>query len=258
MRAEHIEMMKARARNIVLRVAYDGTDYHGFQRQSPPVTAVANVLEEKLALVFNDSIELAAAGRTDSGVHAAGQVVNFFTDGRIPIERVPMAVNSLLPKDISIREAWEAGRDFSARHSVVSKAYTYRVQQGRTPDPLAVRYAWHVRQPLDVESMQKAAAFLAGEQDFSAFRAAGGADMSPVRNMFEARIEAGSCGMIEMYFHANGFLYHMVRNIVGTLVHVGQGRKSVEDFARILSSRDRQQASPTAPAAGLILEKVWY
>lgn len=258
MRREHKEMMKARARNIALLVAYDGTDYHGFQRQSPPVVAVANVLEEKLALVFNDSIELAAAGRTDAGVHAAGQVVNFFTDGRIPIERVPMAVNSLLPADISIRDAWEADRDFSARHSAVSKAYTYRIQAGRTPDPLATRYAWHVREPLDVAAMRAAADLLLGEHDFSAFRATGGADMSPVRNMIASRVEEASCGMIEAYFHANGFLYHMVRNIVGTLVDVGRGRKTVTDFACILDSRDRRQASPTAPAAGLILEKVWY
>lgn len=258
MRREHKAMMKARARNIALLVAYDGTDYHGFQRQSPPVVAVANVLEEKLALVFNDSIELAAAGRTDAGVHAAGQVVNFFTDGRVPIERVPMALNSLLPSDISIRDAWEAARDFSARHSAVSKAYTYRIQTGRTPDPLATRYAWHVRETLDVERMREAAGRLLGEHDFSAFRAAGGADMSPVRNIFETRMAETDCGMIEMYFHADGFLYHMVRNIVGTLVDVGRGRKSVEDFMRILEGRDRQKASPTAPAAGLILERVWY
>lgn len=258
MRREHKAVMKARARNIALLVAYDGTDYHGFQRQSPPVVAVANVLEEKLALVFNDSIELAAAGRTDAGVHAAGQVVNFFTDGRIPIERVPMAVNSLLPRDISIRDAWEAGRDFSARHSAVSKAYTYRIQTGRTPDPLATRYAWHVRDLLDAEAMRAAACILLGAHDFSAFRAAGGAEMSPVRTIFETRTKRDDCGMIEMYFHANGFLYHMVRNIVGTLVDVGRGRKTVGDFARILESRDRRQASPTAPAEGLVLERVWY
>lgn len=119
MKTEHKAEMKARARNIVLVVAYDGTAYHGFQRQTYPVIAVQNILEEKLAMVFGDSIELAASGRTDAGVHAYGQVVNFFTNGTIPIERVARAVNSLLPPDIVVKEAYEADFNFSARHSAV-------------------------------------------------------------------------------------------------------------------------------------------
>ncbi|MBQ5413522.1 MAG: tRNA pseudouridine synthase A, partial [Schwartzia sp.] len=117
MKAEHKELMKARRRNIRLTVAYDGTAYHGFQRQTPPVVAVQNILEEKLELVFGDTIELSASGRTDAGVHAHGQVVNFFTDGTIPIDRVCRALNSILPDDIVVTEAAEADRDFSALHS---------------------------------------------------------------------------------------------------------------------------------------------
>ena len=123
MKPEHKAEMKARRRNVALTVAYDGTAYHGFQRQAPPITAVQNVLEEKLAMVFGDSIELAASGRTDAGVHAYGQVVNFFTNGRIPIERVARAANSLLPQDITVKEARGAAGDSSARQRAKAKTY---------------------------------------------------------------------------------------------------------------------------------------
>ncbi|MEX5286024.1 tRNA pseudouridine(38-40) synthase TruA [Selenomonas sputigena] len=258
MKREHKAMMKARSRNICLTVAYDGTAYHGFQRQSPPIRAVQNVLEEKLALVFGDAIELAAAGRTDAGVHAMGQVVNFFTDGRIPLERIARAVNSILPPDIVVKEAREAGRDFSARHSAKSKTYLYRIQQGETPNPFAERYAWYIRQTLDLAAMNEAAQILCGEHDFSAFRAAGGAPMLPVRTMFLAEGRKREGDRIEFRFHANGFLYHMARNIVGTLADVGKGRLSVRDFQAILESRERKRASATAPARGLFLESVEY
>lgn len=258
MKSEHKEEMKARKRNIALKVAYDGTAYHGFQRQSPPVVAVQNMLERKLAMVFGDSIELAASGRTDAGVHAYGQVVNFFTDGRIPIERVPMALNSLLPDDIVVKEAWEADFDFSARHSAKAKTYIYRIQQGGTPNPLTARYAWYERRPLDVEKMQAALELLKGTHDFSAFRAAGGAPMSPVRTIYEARVEGKSGDILEFTIYGNGFLYHMVRNIVGTVANVGLGRISVERFGEILASLDRRQASATAPACGLYLYSVEY
>ena len=245
MKREHKERMKARARNICLTVAYDGTAYHGFQRQSPPIRTVQNVLEEKLALVFGDAIELAAAGRTDAGVHAMGQVVNFFTDGRIPTERI-------------VRAAWEEGRDFSARHSAKSKSYIYRIQEGATPNPFSERYAWYLGTPLDLAAMNEAAALLLGTHDFSAFRAAGGAPMLPVRTMYSAEGKRIEGERIEFRFHANGFLYHMARNIVGTLVDVGRGRRTRADFAAILASRERKRASATAPARGLFLESVVY
>ena len=145
MKREHKEVMKRRARNICLIVAYDGTDYHGFQRQTPPVVAVQNVLEKVLSRVFGDAIELAAAGRTDAGVHAAGQVVNFFTNGTIPVERVARAVNSLLPPDIVVRHAFEADRDFSALHSAQEKMYRYRILTGEMPNPFLCRFVWHIR-----------------------------------------------------------------------------------------------------------------
>lgn len=259
MKKEHVAMMKARARNIVLTIAYDGTNYHGFQRQTKPnIIAVQNVLEEKLAVVFGDSIELAASGRTDAGVHAYGQVVNFFTDGKIPIERVVRAVNSLLPSDIAVIAAREADFEFSARHSAKSKTYVYKIQQGTVPNPLTSRYAWYERRPLDIVKMQQALDLIVGTHDFSAFRASGGAPISPVRTMYEAKVERENDDILRFTIHGSGFLYHMVRNIIGTVASVGLGKISAADFKKILESRDRQNASATAPACGLYLYKVEY
>ena len=258
MKREHKEEMKARRRNIALKVAYDGTRYAGFQRQSPPIVAVQNVLEKNLAPLFGDTIELAASGRTDAGVHAYGQVVNFFTDGRIPVERIPRAASSLLPEDIVVKAAWEAPRDFSARHSAHAKTYLYRIETGETPDPMLARYAWYVRYPLDLAAMREALAQLVGRHDFSAFRAAGGAPMSPVREIYEAELYEEREHLLALRLRASGFLYHMARNIVGTLADVGTGRLTPADFARIMASRDRKKASATAPARGLYLLDVEY
>ena len=258
MKREHKEMMKARARNIALRVAYDGTAYAGFQRQTPPVIAVQNVLEEKLARIFGDSIELAASGRTDAGVHAYGQVVNFCTDGTIPVSRIARAANSLLPPDIVVKEAWEADRAFSARHSARSKTYLYRIAQGETPDPMLARYAWYIRRPLDCAAMRAALARILGTHDFSAFRTAGGAPMSAGRTMYKATLEEERPGLLACRIHGSGFLYHMVRNLMGTIANVGLGVLQPADIDRILASRDRAQASATAPAHGLYLLHVAY
>lgn len=257
MRREHKAMMKARRRNIALIVAYGGTAYHGFQRQTPPIVAVQNVLEEKLALLFGESIEIAAAGRTDAGVHARGQVVNFFTNGTIPVQRIVRAAESLLPADIVVREAFDVSADFSALHSAGEKVYTYRLLQGAASDPFLRRYTWYIRRPLDVAAMKSAALQLVGEHDFSSFRASGGAPIPPVRRMYAATVETWG-NTIQFCFCANGFLYHMVRNLVGTLVDVGLGIKTQEDFVKILSGRNRALASPTAPAQGLCLERVAY
>ena len=257
MKPEHKELMKARRRNIRLTVSYDGTAYNGFQRQNPPQVAVQNVLEEKLSAVCGDSVELAASGRTDSGVHAIGQVVNFFTDGTIPLDRLPRAVNSILPPDIVVLEAAEADRDFSARHSAKSKIYIYRILQGYIPDPFERNYSWNIHKELDTDSMEKCLRMIEGTHDFSAFRAAGGPPVSPVRTIYEASLEKKG-RIVELKFFANGFLYHMVRNLVGTLVNVGMGRTSVQRFGEIMASLDRNQAGATAPARGLYLYKVNY
>ena len=252
-------------RNIVLKVAYDGTNYHGFQRQLPitkATLAIQNVLEDKLQKIFNDKIELAAAGRTDSGVHALGQVVNFSTSGTIPVDKIPIAATGLLPNDIVVLDAWEAAPDFNARHSAKSKIYIYRILTGKVSNPFINRYAWHIRYPLDVEAMRAALSLLVGRYDFSAFRAAGGAPMSPIRTIFSADIDFNDnfygVNTMTIKIHANGFLYHMARNIVGSLVAVGRGRFSVKDFKRIFEGCDRNKAAPTAPPNGLCLYEVFY
>ena len=263
-------------RNIVLKVAYDGTNYHGFQRQLPltkKTLAIQNVLEEKLQKIFGEKIELAAAGRTDAGVHALGQVVNFHTNGTIPVDKIVIAASGLLPDDIVVTDAWEADENFSARHSAKSKIYTYSILTGLVSNPFLNRYAWHIRYPLNVEAMREALDLLVGQHDFSAFRAAGGAPMSPVRTIINAelRIKNSKLGTTNsdsvfcilhsellIKIHANGFLYHMARNIVGSLVSVGRGRFTVEDFKRVFESLDRNQAAPTAPPHGLCLYEVFY
>lgn len=169
-----------------------------------------------------------------------------------------MTKNSLLPDDIVVKEAWEADADFSARHSAKAKTYIYRIQQGETPDPLTARYAWYERRPLDIGLMQQALDMLEGTHDFSAFRAAGGAPMSPVRTIYEARIEEKPGNLLEFTIYGNGFLYHMVRNIIGTVANVGLGRIRLERFAAIFASFDRHQARATAPACGLYLYSVEY
>ena len=257
MKPEHKEMMKKRHRNIRLTVAYDGTGYHGFQRQNNCV-AVQNVLEDILPLVFGDKIEIAAAGRTDAGVHARCQVVNFFSDGMIPIENIPRAANRLLPKDIVVTDAQEADRDFSALHSAKSKIYIYKLYHNRVADPFLYRYSWHYEYDLRLEPMQQALNYIIGEHDFSAFRASGGAEgMSPVRTIYEADC-CQDGDMFTFRFFGSGFLYHMVRNIVGTVVKVGNNRLSPEEFNKILLGRDRNKAGKTAPAKGLILWQVNY
>ena len=262
MRAENKAEMKLRRRNIALTVAYDGTNYNGFQWQSPPRIAVQNILEERLEKIFGDKIELAAAGRTDSGVHAFGQVVNFFTDGRIDLEKIPIAASCVLPADIVVREAREADRNFSALHSAKSKIYLYRILRGAASNPFINRFAWHIFRPLDVDAMREALKILVGTHDYSSFKAAGGApNMNPVRTIFAAELFkenffGGEC--LTMKIHASGFLYHMARNIVALVVAVGRGRINLVDFQKIFDARDRSLVPATAPAQGLCLQKVFY
>lgn len=253
--------LKMRRRNIALTVAYDGTNYNGFQRQNPPSVAIQNILEERLAKIFGEQIELSASGRTDAGVHAFGQVVNFFTDGRIETAKIPYAASGVLPPDIVVRDAREADKNFSALHSAQSKVYIYKIQRGKILNPFAARYAWHIRYPLDVEIMAAALKILEGTHDFSAFKAASSTNMNPVRTIYAAEIFSESdfgADILTIKIHASGFLYHMARNIVAAAVEVGRHRLSLENFRRIFESGIRKDFPATAPACGLCLYKVFY
>ena len=261
MRFEHKAEMKLRRRNLALTVAYDGTNYHGFQWQSPPRIAVQNVLEERLAKIFGEPIELAASGRTDAGVHAFGQVVNFFTDGRIAVDKIPIAASSVLPSDIVVREAREVDKNFSALHSAKSKIYLYRILRGAASNPFVNRFAWHIFRPLDVEPMREALSLLVGTHDFSSFKSASNVFRDPVREILSAKIfneEFFGGDILTIKIHATGFLYHMARNIVAAVVEVGRRRWSVEDFRKVFAARDRSLVPATAPACGLCLQKVFY
>lgn len=249
-------MEQHKERNIKLLLAYDGGRYHGFQRQNNAVS-VQNVLEKKLAIVFGQPIKLAASGRTDTGVHAFGQVVSFITQGTIPIDRVVRAVNSHLPDDIVVKSAEEVDGTFHARYSAVSKTYIYRIQQGETLNPFLRHYSWYIRNPLDIEAMQQSLQYIVGEHDFSAFQAAGSVQMNPVRTIYQATCVTYD-EIVEFSFFGNGFLYHMVRNLVGTLVNVGKRKISSQQFNEILLGKDRHKAGMTAPAQGLYLKQVNY
>jgi len=244
-------------RNIKLTVAYDGAAYHGFQRQLNAL-AIQQVLEERMAKIFGHPLKIAGAARTDTGVHAYGQVVNFFTTGSIPTDKIPQAAKGVLPDDIVVTGAEDVSPTFHARLAAKSKIYSYRLYSSALPDPFLRRYAWHLTQNPDTAAMDAAAQLIVGEHDFSAFRAVSrGVQVGPVRTMFAATCRQQG-RMVECDFWGSGFLYHMVRNLVGTLVDVGFGRLSVADFAVILAGRDRRMAGITAPPQGLYLKEVFY
>lgn len=261
MRFENKQAMRLRRRNIALTVAYDGTNYNGFQWQSPPRVAVQNVLEERLEKIFGEKIELSAAGRTDAGVHAFGQVVNFFTDGRIDIDKIPIAASCVLPSDIVIREAREVDKDFSALHSAKSKIYFYRILRGTASNPFVNRFAWHIFRPLDVDAMQEALSLLIGTHDYSSFKAASNVQRNPVRTIYAAELFTENLfgdNCLTIKIHASGFLYHMARNIVSLIVAVGRKKITLEEFQKIFDARDRSLVPATAPAQGLCLQEVFY
>lgn len=241
---------------LKMTVAYDGSCYHGFQRQPNGMT-VQQKLEEGLAQLTGFSVNVAGAARTDAGVHALGQVISFQAKTSIPADRMVPALQGKLPGDIVVRDGVEVPEAFHARFSAVGKTYVYRVLNQETADPLKRNYAWHIRRELDCRSMQEALDMLAGEHDFGAFQAAGGSAKNPVR-----RLDVANCRRIEneilFTFKGNGFLYHMVRNIVGTVMNVGSHEKTIKEFREIFLGRDRTKAGNTAPPQGLCLQEVFY
>lgn len=242
-------------RTIKLLVAYDGYAYHGFQKQKDFIT-IQSVLEEMLSRVCGEPIRIAGSGRTDAGVHALGQVVSFTTTGRIPCANIVKAA-SMLPKDIVIISAEETETDFHARFSARWKTYEYKIIVNSHHDPFMARYAWQIRQHPDVEAMDKAAELLLGTHDFSAFRSSGSVDSSPVKTIYKACCsEKGE--KIVFRISGDGFLYHMVRNIVWALVQIGLGQLKKEDVTVALATGQCAFDSRPAPAQGLYLVQVGY
>jgi tRNA pseudouridine38-40 synthase len=243
-------------RTFKLTVAYDGTAFAGWQLQARQRT-VQGVLEEALKAIDGERVVVHAAGRTDAGAHAAGQVISFsWTSGMSP-EVLLRALNAHLDRDVRVMRAEEARDDFNARFDPCRKTYQYAIWNERVVPPQRRHFVWHVPQPLGAEVMNDAAAILIGEHDFSAFQAAGGDVITTRRQVFVSRVVRHGAEVI-YEVTASGFLRHMVRNIVGTLVDIGKGRRSLDDMRRILDSRDRTHASATAPAHGLTLWSVEY
>lgn len=243
-------------RNIRLTVAYEGANYHGFQIQRG-VNTVQATLESVLARLVPGGPRVTGAGRTDAGVHAWGQVVNFYAGGSVPVERFPVAMNSLLPPDLVVRSAAHARDDFHARYDALRKRYQYLVFNGEVPTPFWRRYALRVGRPLDLQAMRAAAAVLVGTHDFKSFRAAGGKAGSAIRTI--TRLEVGQHGsFVRFLIEADGFLYKMVRNIVGTLLEIGHGERNAAEMAVILAARNRDLCGRTAPPHGLCLLGVSY
>jgi tRNA pseudouridine38-40 synthase len=244
-------------RNIKLVIEYKGTHYLGWQVQ-PKGPTVQGVIEEKLALITGEAVYLIGSGRTDSGVHAFGQVANFKTKNQLNVHSIQRALNSLLPPDIVIQRAEEVEEGFHARKQSKSKVYEYRILNRELRSAFHHEYAWHILQKLDLEEMRKATRVLIGEHDFSSFRSVGSPTRTAIRRVIRAEWKRGRDGFIRFEVEANGFLKQMVRALVGTLVEVGKGKIDSEEFEKILASKDRKMAGPTAPAHGLFLREVKY
>lgn len=242
--------------NTKLLLQYDGSRYHGFQRQKNGVT-VQETLEDTLTKVLKQPIQVTGCSRTDAGVHALQYVCNFRGDHAIPFDKVPVAVNTRLPYDIRVLAAEEAAEDFHARFSARSKTYLYVVWNRPTGSPFLWNYAYHFGYPVDAEKMREAAKVLVGTHDFSAFMSSGGSQKTTVRTVNRLTVtEQGPYLFISI--NADAYLYNMVRIIAGTLLYVGCGRMQTEEVADLLVSGKRKLAGITAGAEGLYLQEIHY
>lgn len=240
-------------RRIRLTVAYDGTNYCGWQMQNNGVT-IESELNRCLSELFGEDIKVIGASRTDSGVHAKGNIAVFDTGARMPAEKVSYALNQRLPEDIRIQCSEEVAQDWHPRHCESRKTYEYRIYRGKFPMPVKRLYSYFTYHDLDVEKMQKAAAFLVGEHDFKSFCQTGAQVETTVRTIYVLEVEEQGQDVV-IRVCGNGFLYNMVRIIAGTLMEVGQGKRNWDSMPQLLDVKDRQQAGPTAPAHGLMLVK---
>ncbi|NLU43182.1 MAG: tRNA pseudouridine(38-40) synthase TruA [Firmicutes bacterium] len=245
-------------RNIKVVLEYEGTAYAGFQVQANANTIQAQI-ESALNALTGEEIRIVGSGRTDSGVHAKGQVINFHTCSRIPADRFAAALNTRLPRDIRALESSEESPQFNARFSVKSKTYCYRILNRPAPSALLRNLAYWVPDILDIEAMNRCAQQLVGAHDFRAFRSTGSDVESTVRTVTACTVEADSEQQtVDIRVCADGFLYNMVRIIAGTLIEIGKGRLPEDTILKMLESGERNLGGPTAPARGLYLEHVVY
>ena len=248
--------MRLNMRNIKLTIEYDGKDFNGWQRQ-PNKLNIQGTIEQAIKSITGEDVELNASGRTDAGVHALGQVANFKTNSQIPIEKFAIAINSRLKKSIVIKKAEEVDERFHSRLNCKRKTYRYIINN--SPEGTAIyRYLeTHIPQKLNVEKMEKAVKYFIGEHDFKAFKASGTSSKSSVRIIYDAKAyQNGDKIYIELT--GNGFLYNMVRIIMGTLINIGLSRNQVSDMEKIIEAKDRTKAGKTVKSCGLYLLSVDY
>jgi tRNA pseudouridine38-40 synthase len=254
-------------RKIRLLIEYDGTAYQGWQLQKKGDT-LQGVLEDRILKVTGEHLRIIGASRTDAGVHALGQVAVFKTESRLEPDTIKRALNALLPQDIRILDASAVDDFFHPRKDAIQKNYFYIIANQRKSSAFLYRYTWLVQKQLALETMNVAAQTLIGEHDFSSFKGTGSSIQNPVREVFSLNVRNFEeiqfmtvrlrGRFIIISIEAKGFLRHMVRNIVGTLVEIGKGRISEDRMKTILASRDRRLAGPTAPPSGLFLERIVY
>lgn len=243
-------------KNIALRLRYDGSAYHGWQVQKTEIT-VAETLEAALTKVCGHRVKVVGCGRTDAGVHALRYCANFHTDCRIPIDRIPLAVNARLPDDIAVVDAVEAEADFNAIGSCIQKEYVYRILNSRIRDPFLQKRVCFYPAPLDLERMQRAAKAFEGTHDFAAVRSVGTETRTTIRTVHWCEVDVTD-GIIELRVCADGFLYNMARAIAGTVIYASHGKLEPEDIPALLARGDRRLTGPTMPPQGLYLSRIWY
>jgi tRNA pseudouridine38-40 synthase len=250
------------SRNLKLTLSYDGSDFSGWQVQ-PDANTIQGTLASAIGRITGENVLPQGSGRTDSGVHALAQVATFATSSPIPAENFVKAINDVLPPSIRILEVAEVPADFHARKSAKAKTYRYRIYRGAICSPFFSRYVWHFPYPLDEDSMAEAAPLIAGEHDFTSFAAVDpergreNGEFSNVRTIFSSQFVREGDELVYTV-RGNGFLHHMVRNLLGTFILIGKGTLQLHDLQRILEARDRSAAGATAPASGLFLVAVEY
>lgn len=244
-------------KNIKLTIEYDGTNYFGWQKQKTNSKTIQETLEKAIQKIVKKEVSLIGSSRTDSGVHAKGMVANFLTDSRVPAEKFREAINTKLPDDIAIIKSEEVDKDFHSRYDSEGKTYCYTIINRFEKVSLYRNYSYHVREVLNIEEMKRACNYFIGTHDFSAFKSSGSSVKTSVRTIKDLHIENDN-DIIRVYVTADGFLYNMVRIIVGTLIEVGRGKIASDEIKSIIQEGKRERAGFCVPANGLLLEKVYY
>ena len=243
-------------RNLKVVIAYDGTNYHGFQIQNNAIT-VQEKIQVGLKELLKEEARIVSASRTDAGVHAKGHVFNLKLDSSLPTKKFALALNTKLPADIVALSAEEVADDFHARYYAQGKKYSYQIYNDSFQLPFFRNYTYHIKDKLDLSAMRQAAKYLIGEHDFSSFRAAGCNAKTTIREIYQIEIKKQD-QIVKIEIEGSGFLYNMVRIISGTLIEIGLAKKKASEMESILAAKDRLEAGFTAPAKGLFLEKVYY